>query len=127
MLPPPISSFVTVLPREGKNIITECSNMLTEKYRLLDYSRTFSVNCGGFFVANNVCPSTILGGVFHCRLAEWERFGNKMKGNTSLSNPINLPLFWDQRRTKTHLRMRINNDVMRRRRCYAYSTLLCTR
>lgn len=48
--PPLISFFMTVFPRKGKNIITECSNTLTKKYRLLAYRQTLGVNCEGFFL-----------------------------------------------------------------------------
>lgn len=48
--PPLISFFMTVFPRKGKNIITECSNTLTKKYRLLAYRQTLGVNCEWFFL-----------------------------------------------------------------------------
>lgn len=54
-----ICSFMTMLPRKDKNIITECSNTLTKKYRLVAYRRTVCLNCEGIFVVNNVFHSII--------------------------------------------------------------------
>lgn len=50
--------FMTVVPRKGKNIITECRNTLTKKYRLLAYRRTLGVNCEAFLLL--IMPSSPL-------------------------------------------------------------------